>query len=139
MNFAQLEMFRSMRGRLYTAIKRGRVAVLDIGSSKVTCLVLRLDLASFFGLKRLVEPLREASTRHQTPGELVHNNHTPVLDHILDVLLEQGVRFQQLVEIVDRVGSFGEVTVGLVLGLHTFGSSETLVVIYLGDQLAQIR
>ncbi|MEM9139965.1 MAG: cell division protein FtsA [Pseudomonadota bacterium] len=45
MNFTRVEMFRSMRGRLMTAIKRGRVAVLDIGSTKITCLVLRLDPA----------------------------------------------------------------------------------------------
>lgn len=43
MNFADVEMFRSMRGRLQSAYKRGRVAVLDIGSSKITCLVLRID------------------------------------------------------------------------------------------------
>ncbi|MDT8344445.1 MAG: cell division protein FtsA [Thermohalobaculum sp.] len=43
MNFAQTEMFRAMRSRLQTAIKRGRIGVIDIGSSKITCLVLRLD------------------------------------------------------------------------------------------------
>lgn len=43
MNFARTEMFREMRGRLHTAIRRGRLAVLDIGSSKITCLVLRLN------------------------------------------------------------------------------------------------
>jgi len=43
MNFTRVEMFRGMRGKLYAAIKRGRIAVLDIGSSKITCLVLRLD------------------------------------------------------------------------------------------------
>ena len=45
MNFARVEMYRAMRARLHTAIKRGRIAVLDIGSSKVTCLVLKLDPA----------------------------------------------------------------------------------------------
>jgi cell division protein FtsA len=34
-----------MRSRLHLAIKRGRLAVLDIGSSKITCLVLKLDPA----------------------------------------------------------------------------------------------
>lgn len=43
MNFAHVDMFRNMRMRLQTAVKRGRVAVLDIGSSKITCLVLRID------------------------------------------------------------------------------------------------
>lgn len=45
MNFARVENYRLMRSRLQAAIKRGRLAVLDIGSSKVTCLVLRLDPA----------------------------------------------------------------------------------------------
>ncbi|MCL5777851.1 cell division protein FtsA [Limibaculum sp. FT325] len=45
MNFAQTEMFRAMRSRLQTAIRRGRIGVIDIGSSKITCLVLRLDPA----------------------------------------------------------------------------------------------
>jgi hypothetical protein len=43
MNFAQLMPYRSMRSRLHLAIKKGRLAVLDIGSSKITCLVLKLD------------------------------------------------------------------------------------------------
>ncbi|MEM7422109.1 MAG: cell division protein FtsA [Pseudomonadota bacterium] len=43
MNFAGVDQFRQMRGRLRTAINRGRLAVLDIGSSKITCLVLRLN------------------------------------------------------------------------------------------------
>ncbi len=43
MNFARVEMYRGMRARLHAAVKRGRLAVLDIGSSKITCLVLRLD------------------------------------------------------------------------------------------------
>ena len=45
MNFAELQPFRNMRQRLQTASKRGRLAVLDIGSSKITCLVLKLDPA----------------------------------------------------------------------------------------------
>lgn len=43
MNFGQVEMFRAMRGRLQNAIKRGRIGVIDIGSSKITCLILKLD------------------------------------------------------------------------------------------------
>ena len=43
MNFAKVELFRTMRAKLHAAIKRGRIAVLDIGSSKITCLILRLD------------------------------------------------------------------------------------------------
>jgi len=45
MNFAQFSPYRTMRSRLQLATKRGRLAVLDIGSSKITCLVLKLDPA----------------------------------------------------------------------------------------------
>lgn len=47
MNFAACDLYRSMRGRLQTAVRRGRVAVIDIGSSKITCLILKLDSARF--------------------------------------------------------------------------------------------
>ncbi|MEM7506289.1 MAG: cell division protein FtsA [Pseudomonadota bacterium] len=43
MMFDQVALFRHQRQRLATAIRRGRVAVLDIGTSKITCLILRLD------------------------------------------------------------------------------------------------
>lgn len=45
MNFADVEVFRSMRGRLHSAYRRGRLGLIDIGSSKITCLVLRIDQA----------------------------------------------------------------------------------------------
>ncbi|MEM6676589.1 MAG: cell division protein FtsA [Pseudomonadota bacterium] len=56
MNFRSTDIFRAMRGRLEIAIKRGRIGVIDIGSSKITCLVLRLDtqrLAEARGADRL--------------------------------------------------------------------------------------
>ena len=37
------ETQRAMRQRRAVAMKRGRVAVLDIGTSKVACLVLKFD------------------------------------------------------------------------------------------------
>lgn len=43
MNFAHVETCRAMRARLHAAIRRGRLAVIDIGSSKISCLVLRVD------------------------------------------------------------------------------------------------
>ncbi|MEO0823354.1 MAG: cell division protein FtsA [Pseudomonadota bacterium] len=45
MNYQETDIFRAMRGRLEAAIKRGRIGVIDIGTSKITCLVLRLDPA----------------------------------------------------------------------------------------------
>jgi len=43
MNFAGLDMQRAMRGRLATALRRGRLALIDIGSSAITCVILRID------------------------------------------------------------------------------------------------
>ncbi|HUF55189.1 MAG TPA: cell division protein FtsA [Thermohalobaculum sp.] len=43
MNFRQLNLYRNMRSRLQLAIRRGRLAVIDLGSSKITCLILRFD------------------------------------------------------------------------------------------------
>ncbi|MEM9764526.1 MAG: cell division protein FtsA [Pseudomonadota bacterium] len=45
MNFRATDIYRAMRGRLDIAIKRGRIGVIDIGSSKITCLILKLDPA----------------------------------------------------------------------------------------------
>ncbi|MEM6933632.1 MAG: cell division protein FtsA [Pseudomonadota bacterium] len=43
--FDQVALFRTQRQKLASAIRRGRLAVLDIGTSKITCLILRLDPA----------------------------------------------------------------------------------------------
>lgn len=61
MNFDHVEIYRNMRGRLQTAIRRGRLAVIDIGSSKISCLVLRFDPAR----------MAEADTRER-PGTALY-------------------------------------------------------------------
>ncbi|MEM8698987.1 MAG: cell division protein FtsA [Pseudomonadota bacterium] len=43
MMFDQVQMYRHHRQRLSIARRRGRLALLDIGSSKITCLILKLD------------------------------------------------------------------------------------------------
>lgn len=45
MNFQNFQPFRAMRERLRAATRKGRVAVIDVGSSKITCLILALDAA----------------------------------------------------------------------------------------------
>jgi len=45
MIFDDLQPFRTMRSRLQAAVKRGRLGLIDIGSSKITCMVLKLDPA----------------------------------------------------------------------------------------------
>ncbi len=43
MNFDACDVHRSMRSCLGQAIRRGRIALVDIGSCQITCLVLKID------------------------------------------------------------------------------------------------
>ena len=43
MNFEAFDQQRAMRTRLATAFRRGRLALVDIGTSRVTCLIVTLD------------------------------------------------------------------------------------------------
>ncbi|MEL6335461.1 MAG: cell division protein FtsA [Pseudomonadota bacterium] len=51
MNFKSIDLWRAMRRRLDLATKRGRIGVIDIGTSKITCLVLKLDPAKMAGVE----------------------------------------------------------------------------------------
>ena len=46
---------------------------------------LALDAHPLLRLHRLVQPVRPAAPVHQTPGELVHDDHFAVLDHVVMV------------------------------------------------------
>ena len=63
-------------------------------------LVLALDLDLLLGLDRLVQAVAPAAAGHQAAGELVDDDDLAVLDHVVDVALEQGVRAQRLVDVV---------------------------------------
>ncbi len=63
-------------------------------------LVLALDLDPFLGLHRLVQAVAPAPPRHQPAGEFVDDHHLAVLDHVVDVALEQGVGLEGLVDVV---------------------------------------
>ena len=65
-------------------------------------LVLALDLDLFLGLDRLVQPVAPAPAGHQAAGELVHDDDFAVLDHVVDVALEQRVRAQRLVGVMEQ-------------------------------------
>src|SRR5579871_3304489 len=65
-------------------------------------LVLGFDLDAFLGLDRLVQPVAPAPPRHQAAGELIHDHHLAVLDHVFDVALEQRVRLERLVDVMDE-------------------------------------
>ena len=58
-------------------------------------LVLALDLHLLLGLDRLVQAVAPAAARHQAAGELVDDDDPAVLDHVVDVELEQRVRAQR--------------------------------------------
>ena len=51
----------------------------------------------FLGFDRLMEAVRPPAPRHDAAGEFIHDEYLAVLDHVLDVLLVQGVGLEQLV------------------------------------------
>ncbi len=65
-------------------------------------LVLALDLHLLLRFHRLVQPVAPAPARHQPAGELVDDDDLAVLDHVVDVEAEQGVRPQRLVDVVQQ-------------------------------------
>ena len=64
-------------------------------------LVLRLDRHVFLGLERLVQAFRIAAARHHAAGELVDDDDLVVADDVVLVVLEQPVRLQRIVDVVD--------------------------------------
>ena len=66
-------------------------------------LVLALDLDLLLRLDRLVQPVAPAAARHQPAGELVDDDDLAVLDHVVDVELEERVRAQRLVDVVEQL------------------------------------
>ena len=65
-------------------------------------MVLALDLNAFFRLQSLVEPLGISPPFHRPAGELVDDHHTAVFDDVIGVALEQAVRAQGGVDMVDQ-------------------------------------
>ena len=63
-------------------------------------LVLALDLHLFLGLDRLVQAVAPAASGHEAAGELVDDDDLAVLDHVVDVEPEDGVRAQRLLDMV---------------------------------------
>ena len=63
--------------------------------------VLLLDRHALLGLDRLVQALRPAAAFHDPARELVDDLHLAVLDHVVDVALEERLRLQRLRQVVD--------------------------------------
>ncbi len=64
-------------------------------------LVLGLDRHVLLGLERLVQPFGVAPALHHAPGEFVDDDHFVVLDDVVAVALEQLVRAERLLDVVD--------------------------------------
>ena len=64
-------------------------------------LVLRLDRLALLGLQGLVQPFRIAPPRHHAAGELVDDHDLAVTHDVVLVALEQLMRPQGLVDVVD--------------------------------------
>ena len=69
--------------------------------------VFRLNLRAFLGLDRLMQAIRQPPTTHHPAGKLVDQHHFVVLDDILLVAVEQFVRPQPLIDMVNDGGAFG--------------------------------
>ena len=54
-------------------------------------LVFALDLDPLFGLQSLMQPIAVTSSRHETTGKLVHNEHLVVLDDIIHIPFKKSV------------------------------------------------
>ena len=80
-------------------------------------LILFRDLHSFLGLNGLVQPVTPATARHHASGEFVNNHDLPVLDHIIDVLLEKPIGLNQL---MNGMNPFGGLAVPELEGLTRF-------------------
>ena len=65
-------------------------------------LVLVLDLDVLLRLERLVQPVGIAPALHHAPGELVDDDDLVVLDDVVGVALEQLMRAERLVHVMDQ-------------------------------------
>ena len=63
---------------------------------------LALDLEVFLGLDGLVKTVAPAPAGHEPPGELVDDDDLAVLHHVVDVALEQDVRAQPLIDVMEQ-------------------------------------
>ena len=55
---------------------------------------------AFLRLHRLVQAVGPAPPGHQAAGELIDDDHLAFLDDVVDVALENRVRFERLLDVV---------------------------------------
>ena len=63
-----------------------------------------VDLHAFLGLDRLVQAVAPTAAGHLAASVLIDDDHFVLLDHVLDVALEQAIRAQKLRDVVDALG-----------------------------------
>jgi NAD(P)H-hydrate repair Nnr-like enzyme with NAD(P)H-hydrate dehydratase domain len=59
-------------------------------------------IGALLGFQRLMQAFGEAAARHHAAGELVDDDHLAIADDVVLVALEQLVRAQRLVDVVDE-------------------------------------
>ena len=65
-------------------------------------LVLRLDLHALLGLERLVQAFRIAPAGHHAAGELVDDDDLVAFDDVVAVALEELMRLERRIDVVDE-------------------------------------
>ncbi len=66
-------------------------------------MVFFLDPHLLFGFQGLVQAVAVTAARHQPAGELVDDDDLAVLDHVIDVALEEVMGLEGLVDVVDEI------------------------------------
>ena len=87
-------------------------------------LVLGLDLDTLARLDGLMKPFREAPPLHCPAGEFIDDHHLAALDHVMGVALEQLVRPQRLVDMMQQADILDVVECALT---HRPGVAEQLL------------
>ncbi len=73
-----------------------------------------------FGFDSLMEAIRISTSVHDTSGLLVYDEHLIVHDHVLIILLEEGIGFEQLIDSMYTLALDRIVGYDLILGFATF-------------------
>ena len=99
-NFLELDRFRVGRaGHARQLLVHAEVVLERDGRER---LVLGFDLDVLFRLDRLMQPVAPSPAGHQPPGEFIDDDHFAVFDDVIDVALEQRVRAQPLVRVMQQ-------------------------------------
>jgi len=74
-------------------------------------LVFVLDLDTFLGFQRLMQPFAVAAPGHDPPGEFIHDDHLAVLDDVVHITLEESMRPQGLLHVMEDIDVAGIIEV----------------------------